>query len=273
MSFPKIMALIPVLSPDPRLTRLVSDATSERFGVARASSWDRLLWLVRERPATAVVLDSAGFPDAPEADERIVDLRRRFPSLACVVVFRPGTDRVMLLRLGRAGIPDLEVVPGEDISTDVARAIARASRRGARSIVLRAVGMRIRLPERQIIRAALDGALLGWKSDDLAQWAGWTRPHLSVRLKDQGLPSTGQLLLWAKLLHAGQWLTEPGRSAESVARQLEYSNGPVFRRALRNYLGATPTEVVSAGGLSFVLDRFLDVCGLGDSVRDTLSVA
>lgn len=273
MSFSKIMALIPVLTPDSRVADVVSRATPDRAVVAPTRSWERLVWLVRERPATVVILDSAGFPDAPQPDERIADLRRRFPSLGCVVVFRPETDRIMLLRLGRAAIENLELVPWKSVRSEIFRALARAESRGTRSRVLRSVGIGVPKPELQVIRAALEGALLGWAADDLAERAGWSRAHLSVRLKTHGLPSTGKLLLWAKLLHAGQWLAEPGRSAESVSRQLEYANGPVFRRALRNYVDATPTEVRERGGLDFVLERFLDVCGLDDSVRGELSVA
>ena len=267
------MALIPVLSPDPRLAEVVSEATSDRVVVARSSSWDRLQWLIRERPATGVVLDTGGLPPVPEPDEGIADLRRRFPSLALVLVFRPQADRTMLLRLGRAAIAHLEVVPGENVWPEIARALARAESAGTRSTVSRALGIRLPPPQRHIVRAAMDGVLLGWKTDDLADWAGWTRPHLSVRLKEEGLPSAGSILLWARLLHASQWLTEPGRSAESVSRQLGYANGPVFRRALRNYLDATPTQVVRRGGLDYALRLFLDECGLGDSVRSTLSVA
>lgn len=274
MSFSKIMALIPVLTRDPRLSVTVSDVVPDRFAVARSSSWDRLLWLVRERPATAVVLDSGALPEVgPEPDERIADLRRRFPSLGCVLVSRKGTNRLILLRLGRAAISNLELVQYEDVRSGLARAIGRSSAHGARSFVLRALGARLPRVERQVVRAALDGALLGWQADELAGHSGWTRPHLSVRLKACGLPSTGHLLIWAKLLHAGHWLTEPGRSAESISRQLEYANGPVFRRALRNYVGATPTDVRERGGLSFVLRCFLDVCGLDDSLRAELSVA
>ena len=80
-------------------------------------------------------------------------------------------------------------------------------------------------------------------------------------MKRLGLPSTGHLLTWARLLHAGRWLEEPGRSGESVSRQLEYSSGAAFRRALKQYTGATPTEVVEAGGLGFVIESFVECCG------------
>jgi AraC-like DNA-binding protein len=75
-------------------------------------------------------------------------------------------------------------------------------------------------------------------------------------------------------MHAGLWLSEPGRTGESVSRQLEYSSGAAFRRALKHYTGATPTETVERGGLDFVLSCFLRACGLGPwANRATLTVA
>ena len=55
--------------------------------------------------------------------------------------------------------------------------------------------------------------------------------------------------------------SEKGRTGESVSRQLEYANGSTFRRALRSYLGTTPTQVRERGGLPFVLSRFMVECG------------
>ncbi len=81
-------------------------------------------------------------------------------------------------------------------------------------------------------------------------------------MKRLGLPSTGHLLTWARLLHAGRWIEEPGRTGQSVSRQLEYSSGAAFRRALKAYTGASPTQVAERGGLEFVLGRFVERCGL-----------
>ncbi|MGW8267638.1 MAG: hypothetical protein ACWGSQ_14830, partial [Longimicrobiales bacterium] len=56
---------------------------------------------------------------------------------------------------------------------------------------------------------------------------------------------------------------------ESVGRQLEYSSGAAFRRALKHYTGATPTSVREGGGLRLILRRFLlrpSAAGLGARV-------
>jgi AraC-like DNA-binding protein len=266
MSFSKIKDLITALTRDSAFFAAVAAAAGDRRVVVQARSFERLLWLARERPVTAVVLDSEAMPSCSQPDGGVADLRLRFPSLAAVFVARPGLDAFTLLRLGRAGISQLNLIALDDLEAGFRDALARSTAGSTQSLVMRSVGVRLTRPWALLIRTAMEGALLGWKADELAAEAGWTRAHLSVRLKAAGLPSAGRLLLWAKLLHAGRWLEESGRTAESVARQLEYSDGAAFRRALRNYLGATPTEVREGGGFGFVLGRFLDVCGLGDSL-------
>jgi AraC-like DNA-binding protein len=265
------MGLITVLTRDAAILSHFS-STDRASTVAVTRSWDRVLWLIRERPVTDVILDSAELPAGRDVAVTLAEVRRRFPSVGTVFVakkLRPLT----FLQLGRAGITDLTLLPYDDLGPGLERGMAASLRRSTTSRVIRAIGMGLHAADRRIVQAALDGALLGWQADDLATYAGWTRAHLSVRLRSRGLPSAGHLLLWAKLLHAGRWLSEPGRSAESVSRQLEYSSGAAFRRALRNYLGTTPTELVDGGGFSSVLRRFLDVCGLRGRLGDGRSVA
>jgi len=266
------MALITVLSRDSAIPSCLSRRASTS-AVAVTRSWDRLLWLIRERPVTDVVLDSAELPRGYDLGAAVAHLRRRFPSVGTVLVARDSVDPTTMAQLGRAGLSNLTLSDYDDLAAGLRRGLAASARRSTSGLVQQAVGARMAARERRVVRAALEGVPLGWRADDLAEEVDWTRAHLSVRLRARGLPSAGHLLLWSRLLHAGRWLVEPGRSAESVSRQLEYSSGAAFRRALRNYLGTTPTALIAAGGFSAVLERFLDVCGLGDSVGDGRSVA
>lgn len=267
------MPLITVLTRDPAVISALHAPPGGTLSVARTRSWSRLLWLVRERPVTGVVLDSAALPDDQDHDAVVRELHRRFPSLAIVFIERPGFDPWVLLRLGRAGISDLVLVHLDALARELLRGTARSGARSTASFLARAIGARLPARERHVLRTALDGALLGWGADDLAAYTGWTRAHLSVCLRGRGLPSAGHLLTWAKLLHAGRWLSDPGRSAESISRQLGYSSGAAFRRALRNYVGGTPTSVRERGALRLVLGRFLDVCGLRGSLGADQSAA
>ncbi len=249
------------------------DASGDDLDVATARSWDGLLRLVRERPTTAVVVDSGALSGQLE-DEAMGELRRRFPSVATVFVARPRVDPLCLFRLGRAGIRGLVLLPFDALSRDrLVGAIWGALGSSTDAIVTRAVSPHVPARELRAVRLALDGVQRGWATEDLAHALGLTRAHTSVRLKTCGLPSTGHLLTWAKLLHAARWLTDPGRSAQSVSRQLEYSSGAAFRRALRSYVGSTPTALRDQGGLPPVLDRFLDACRLPFTLQRGRSVA
>ncbi|HKJ01077.1 MAG TPA: AraC family transcriptional regulator [Longimicrobiales bacterium] len=240
--------------------------------MARTGSWDRLLHLVRERPTTLVFLDEAALPVVGTV-AAVAEIRRRFPSVGVVLVARPASDPYKLLHLGRAGVDRLILLRVDDLEREGGEGAAKALVHGTEALVTRAVSPY--LPPRVLsaVRMALEGVQRRWTTGRLAEALALSRPHLSVCLKDAGLPSAGHLLVWSRLLHAGRWLTDPGRTAESVSRQLEYSSGAAFRRALRSYVGASPTEVTAYGGLAFVLDRFLVRCNLDSHRRDGRSVA
>ena len=265
------MPFVTVLSTDPEV-RGALRASLGAHSVATARAWERLRWLVRERPVTGVVLDSDALPSGVATDAAVGELRRSFPSVATVFVARPATDPFSLFRLGRAGIGSVVLLPADHLSS-AAEALGRALGSGTEAFVTRAVSTYLPRRETTAVRLAIEGVQHGWGTDELASTLGLTRPHASVRLKACGLPSAGHLLVWARLLHAGRWLADPGRTAESVSRQLGYSSGAAFRRALRNYVGMTPTEVKTFGGLRPVLSSFLDACGLPDTLQGDLSVA
>ena len=233
-----------------------------RHDLAVATSWNRLLHLIHERPVAAVVVDDLISCRAGGLASAVRHLKAHYPSVACVVVARSGSDPHALVRLGRARVENLVLVPEDLLEDGLRRELNRALRFTTISLVARAVTPYVPPREASVLRRAVDCAALGSGAEDLASYVGLTRPHLSERLKSVGLPSTGHLLVWGRLLHAGRWLPDPGRSAESVARQLEYSSGAAFRRALKNYVGATPTEVIAAGGFSYILDKFFSACSV-----------
>ena len=256
------MSFLTVLTREAMIGQEAWSPFSAQHLVVRTGSWDRLLTLVRERPVTGVILDSDALPVRGDEEVPVIDLIRRFPSVAIVFVARPGMSRQALFRMGRAGLRSLVLLPLEDLVQDLGRATSRAFATSTSAIVTRLVSGRLPRREMKAIRAAMDGVSWGWGADQFAEGLGLTRAHLSVGLRSSGLPSAGHLLIWAKLLHAGRWLTDPGRTAESVSRQLGYSSGAAFRRVLRNYVGGTPTELIQRGGLRPVLDRFLNACNL-----------
>jgi AraC-like DNA-binding protein len=267
------MPLLTVLSHDSGVSGALRARLGQEHDVAEVRTWERLLWLVRERPVTGVVLDSAALAPPREPDVAVAELRRRFPSVSMVLVHRPQLDPMTLFRLGRVRLDGLALIHVDDVAGALHDAIRRSAGHSTEARVVRAIGPRLSRKTVAVVRLALNGVQLGWDTDHLASRAGVSRAHLSVRLRSDGLPSAGHLLLWAKLLHAGRWLADPARSAESISRQLEYSSGAAFRRALHNYVGGTPSEVRDGGGFDRVLQQFLDVCGVDARLPIGRSVA
>ena len=181
-------------------------------------------------------------------------------------------DPRTLFEVGRLGFRSLVVLNTEDQAWRLLRSVDKAQERGVASRVLREISSELAPRETKALRLVLDEVHKCWSAEDFSEFMGLSRPFLSVRLKRSGLPAIGRLLVWSRLLHAGHWLRDPGRTGQSVSRQLEYSSGAAFRRALKGFTGATPTTVAEWGGMSFVLRHFLDDCGFETSAASRLSV-
>ena len=95
----------------------------------------------------------------------------------------------------------------------------------------------------------------------LAARAGCSPRTLRRTLAAAGLPTAEQLLAWRRLLHAARLLEGADRSAENVARALDFSSGAAFRRSLRALTGLHPRDLARAGGLDLLATRFLRACG------------
>lgn len=267
------MAFVSLLTRDRSVERAVRRPLEHRHVVALSGAWERLLYSIRERPVACAILDEACLPPLGRPAGALAELRARFPSVSVVWLARPVSDPRDLLRLGREGVDRLLLVPVDDVEREVGASVGRALGRGTEALVTREVSPYLPARSLAAVRQALDDVHRRPSADDFARRLGLSRPHLSVCLRASGLPSVGHLMVWARLLHAGRWLSDPGRSAESVSRQLDYSSGAAFRRALLAYVDATPTQVARGGGLPVILNSFLRRCGLAREGRQGRSAA
>lgn len=233
-----------------------------RHALAVGRSWGGLNRIVRERPVTGAIVHLGSVPTYPATERVLAGFRQQFPNLGLVLLLQKAQDPFALFRLGRAGIANLVLLPSEELGHGLPRALGKAGEIGATSMVIRTLSRFLPIRELDVARLALESVHFRWSAEEMADEVGLTRPYLSECFKRAGLPSLGHFLLWTRLFHAGHWLEEPGRTAESVGRQLEYSSGAAFRRALKSYTGATPTEVRCNGGIRFVLGHFLRKSGL-----------
>jgi len=243
--------------------------TSERLGralhglhdVAPAASWSSFVRLVRERPVTVGVVDLGAV--AGDALTAVTSFRALYPGTALVLLDSLHRRPADLFRLGRTGVSHLVLWGIEDPAVHLRSAVGAAVRAGVLGRLLRTISGRLPRREAAAVHLALDTVHRAWSADAFATHVGLTRPALSERFRRVGLPPVGHLLMWVRVLYACQWLTDPGRSAESVSRQLEYSTGAAFRRALKLCTNATPTEVIQEGGLDFGVSQFLERTELG----------
>lgn len=267
------MASITLLTRDRVIETAAAYTLRPDHGVARVATWSKLVWWTREQPATCTIVDGATLPRrSPE--HALQEFGRLYPSVPLILVAREGMAAHALFHLGRSGLSNLVLLPFDGLALELPRVIRAAlADRSTATLVTRVVSPSLPRRELRAVRLAVEAPLHGWDTDELAGRVGLTRAHLSVLLRARGLPSAGHLLTWARMLHAGVWLTDPGRTAESVSRQLAYSSGAAFRRALRNYVGATPTQVVEQGGITKVLERFVQACDLPMPPRAFGSVA
>ena len=257
------MALTALWTRDVALERLCREALDPRWhDLLPVRDADAARRMVRERPVAALLVDARSLP--PERMPLwVAGTSRRFPSVALAVV-GSGSDPALLHELGRAGLRHLVL-----LDAGAEAHLRRALRRVLADTVVGPVSRRLSplLPRTHLdrLRAALEWTHRRPGADAFAEALGMSRPHLGRLLAEGGLPPAGHLLLWARLLHAGFWLPDPGRSGESVGRQLEYANGSTFRRALRSFVDATPGEVARDGGVGRVLDAFVASAGLDRS--------
>ena len=266
------MAVITFLTRNRSIDQAARHALGEEHVVLPVATWARLTWTLRESAATCALVDGTALPRT-EPERALIELARLYPSMATVLIATERMSPGILFRLGKAGVSGLVLLPVDGMVRDLPGAIRKSLHRSTASTVLRVVSPSLRRREQEAVRWALEGAQRGWRAEEIARRVGFTRPHLSAGLRDYGMPSPGHLLVWARLLHAGSWLADPGRTAESVSRQLGYSSGAAFRRALKNYVGAIPTAVSAGGGLAVVLERFVEACDLQIRFRALGSVA
>jgi len=254
--FEGLAVLIATFIRDSEVFRDAAAALRPQHDVVSVHGWQHLREIVRNRPVMATILDI----DAAQVgvgQGSLPGFRRRFPHQGVVLLIPHRLDPLALFRLGKSGVSDALFLPVEEMRTELAPVVQGSIRGQTASLVVRALSPYLPRLELQAVSQALDDIRRSRDADRFAARIGFSRAFLSERFKRWGLPSIGHFLLWCRLLHASRWLTEPGRSGESVARQLGYANGAAFRRALRGYTGLTPSEVIANGGFDFMLGTFM----------------
>jgi AraC-like DNA-binding protein len=250
------MALIAALLPR-EADRSALGAATPSHRTTWARTWRDLDQLVKSEPVAAAVADLHA-ERGKDGVLRVFRFSERYPHTPILVW--GDLDGRDLFRLGKAGAG--EVVVGKDAAN--VQLVSELLTRVTSDRLADQIDERLRPlvgPEgRALARLAASRIPDGIQVPELAADMGISVSTLERRCEQWGLPTPGHLLLWLRIIHGLRWLLEPGRSVESVARQLDYSSGAAFRRAIKVTLGGRPTPLRNEGGLARAIDAFVAAC-------------
>lgn len=250
------MALIAALLPKAADRSALTTAARDH-GVAWARSWRELDLLVKQEPVTAAVADLHA-ERGKDGVLRVFRFTRRYP-LTPIVIWGELDGRD-LYRLGKARASDVLISPDTANGTLVRELIGGVTEDALAERIDDRLRERVGAEARDLVRLAASLIPRGVQVPELASVTGMSVSTLERRCERWGLPTPGHLLLWLRIVYGLNWLLEPGRSVESVARQLGYSSGAAFRRAIKVTVGGRPTPLRNAGGVAAALDGFLAAC-------------
>ncbi|HEX8392244.1 MAG TPA: helix-turn-helix domain-containing protein [Longimicrobium sp.] len=260
-----IVALPPCAAAVDRLHRAVQmeQAAGVRHRLHLLAGWGELLGSSQWAGGGIAFLNP--YADGRLAVDELRTVQARFPALALVAygdfAGRPAEEPFRLAGLGVRAV--LAVNAGDDpaalrrclydhvnwnaVDEMMARLapVLRPAVHGWLERVLRAPS-----PPRHVEAAAA-----------LARCSPRTLARL---LADAGLPPPAELLAWRRVLHAARLMDDEERSADSVARALEFSSGSALRRTVLRLTGLRPSELVAGGGLRLACALFLRRCGVAE---------
>lgn len=250
------MALIAALLPK-AADRTALGAATDDHGLAWARNWRELDLLVKREPVAAAVADLHA-ERGKDGVLRVYRFARRYPRTPIVVW--GDLDGRDLYRLGKAGASD--VVVGADTTNAglVRELLTTLTTDDLAAEVDGRLERQVGADGRALVRLAARLIPSGAQVPELATATGVSVSTLERRCERWGLPTPGHLLLWLRIIYGLNWLLEPGRSVESVARQLGYSSGAAFRRAIKVTVGGQPTPLRNRAGVTAAIDGFLAAC-------------
>lgn len=227
------MALIAALLPLPADRELLHAAIPPHQALW-AESWRDLQRHVRLQPVGVALLDIHA-ESRKDGALRVLRFCQRFP-LTPLIAWG-DLDGRELFRLGKAGATDVILSRHASDAIMVREILDRAMGRGVWPALETHLNKRLDAEALAIVRHATEKIAEQIQVPELAAAFDVSISTLERRCERWRIPTPGRLLLWLRVLHGVRWLSEPGRSVESVGRQLGYSSGAAFRRAIRATLG------------------------------------
>lgn len=243
-----------VLHPDVRMrARIRSAARSWR--VHELATWEEVPALLQKGPLLTLAVVDPYTTDGKALEPALAGLCRAYPSLPVIAALELEPRRIQdALTLGQWGVTEILDLHGGEATALRTRLEQAASRPMQR--VLAGVGLKGSTRAQAILHTAVEVAMKGGGVRDLARSLITSQRTLRRVIDAAGLPPARELLVWIRVLWAAALLADPSRRVLEVGFLVGYSGDDALRRALRETVGLSPTELRERGAWDTVLKAF-----------------
>jgi len=226
------------------------------FRLVPVAGWEALAGELARAPGTAVAvvdpLDGGG-----GLAEELQALLARFPAATVVAALRVDPQRADDLRTLLAwGVADVIALGREDTPVALARRIQAVQARSLNRLLQRALPRGVPSRARILLSAAAETVAAGGQVPELARALGVNERTVPRWFGRAALPPPRRLLAWLRLLMAAELLDDASRSVPSVARACGYASEVSLKAALRQFIGAPPSELRRAGAFDTAARAF-----------------
>lgn len=249
------MATLAAMISDPKALQRLNAAVQGEHTIIHCASWATLESACKDESVSLAILDL--FAEGKAHFDIIRRLKMRAERLTLVAYVSVSAERARdLFDAGRAGLDGLLIAGLDDTPAAFRAVLERAEARGVAQLIRPRVAQ---FPPvvRDAIMVAVTRAHLRLTGQRLAEICGASKRALLAALDDSGCPPPQKLITWGRLIVAAQMLEDGQRTADGVARLLDFPSGSAFRNTCQRYLGATPQEIRAKGGANWAASRFL----------------
>ena len=257
------MATLAAMITDPQALQRLTAAVHGDHRIVHCTSWDALEQACRDDNVSLAILDL--FAEGKAHFDVIRRLKMRAERISLVAYVTVTQDRARdLFDAGRAGLDGLLIAGQDDTPAALRAVLERAEARGVAQLLRPRLGG-FTATVRDAIMVAVTRAHLRLTGQRLAEIVGTSKRSLLTALADAKCPPPQKLITWGRLIVAAQMLEDGQRTADGVARLLDFPSGSAFRNTCQRYVGATPQEIRAKGGAAWAASRFILELGTTES--------
>lgn len=247
-----------LLHDSTELAARLRQVEARAFRLVPVVDWDALSRELAGAPATAVTVVNPCDPVRPSVlNDELRQLLRRFPGATVVAALPIDPSRADDLRTLLAwGVSDVIALGREDTPVALSRRIQAVQARTIDRLLRRALPRGVPSRARILLGIAAETVASGGQAPELAAALGVNERTVPRWCRRADLPPPRRLLAWLRLLLAADLLDDSGRSVAAVARACGYASEVSLKAALRQFMGAPPSELRRTGAFDTAARAF-----------------